>query len=359
MEMLSQAGRIAACLAGWLGCLCALPAAAMDWSKQYDLATARTVYVATGVVAFDDTERLQALIAANKGVDGKDVALKSLTKARRRPQVSLDSNGGNAVGGLRLGAYLREADVDTLVAAGAACHSACTMAFIGGVSRTVLGKFGIHAMSVNPDATASEGGSAAKHMDEVQALSSMFILYTREMLGSSAMADAALQFGSKGVALVDDAQLRDWNIVTIAARPAQMFDAGVVKTLDCASAAAPTTVKTIVCGALPFIRNEVRIAAALQALNGRVDAQRLDGEQARWIAYRNGCERRLRAPTAHIGASGHIIQEGLFENFGEAAVETCVDIAYRLRLRELESLVEYYSARDSEVAAKGWHAPTP
>jgi len=94
----------------------------------------------------------------------------------------------------------------------------------------VLGEFGIHAMSAapaaGPDDSASGDERLRELLDTLQGVSAYLISYTREMTGSSRMAEEALKFGSVGISRLDDAALRDWQIVTFAARPTQRYTAG-------------------------------------------------------------------------------------------------------------------------------------
>ncbi len=339
----------------------AMPAGAMEWTRSLDLPNRTVVYKAEGPVVLDDAERLLGLIDKSRGADGRPDVVDRAFGQGTRVQVRLNSDGGNAVGGIRLGYLIRERGFDTSVPAGAECHSACSMAFIGGVSRSVSGVYGIHSLAPGRGAPTVLPDQGRKLMEETQWLSSNFTIYVREMLGSSEMADAALQFGSKGMKLVTDAELRNWNIITIASRPQQAFRAQELSTIDCTRASERPTVKKIVCNDLGFGRSDVGITKALKTLGQRIDMKTLAAEQARWTAYRDNCERLASAPPPRIGANGQVVVD--FQTYGQVygqtSVEACLGVAYKLRLRELEALVSYYAIRDEPVAANGWHAAKP
>ena len=63
-----------------------------------------------------------------------------------------------AVAGQRLLAnFVRQRGLNTNVSETSECYSACTFVFIGGVKRTILGKFGIHRMSMGGDGKIHRG----------------------------------------------------------------------------------------------------------------------------------------------------------------------------------------------------------
>ena len=331
-------------------------AQAMEWSKYIDVRNGTIVYTGKGPVVLDDAQKLAAIMppsapaAPTSLVPKVDLAeLERNASNRKRPRIELNSPGGNLVGGLRLGAFIRASGFDTTVAADAECHSACTIAFLGGVSRTVVGKFGIHAMAIKKEAAAEKGGLDDKDVYDVQALSSMLMLYTRDMLGSGDLADASLSFGSRQTMLVGDAELRDWNVITIASRPSQAFASSALSTIDCSNDKI-TMVRKIVCSSLSFARADIRITKALETLRQQVDAKDLNAQQTLWRAYTATCEARSRTT---VGYGWSRTTSALSE--AETPVEECLVEAYQLRLRELEALVEYHSARSSETATKGWH----
>ena len=347
-------------LAGLFGCLLIStmsPATAMEWTRSLDITNDIVTFRASGPVVYDDAERLLALVAKTRGASDKPSIAGAFLEHGKRPVIALDSGGGSVDGGLRLGYLVRALQFDTVVPARAECYSACTMIFLGGVQRTILGKFGIHAMSVESDPKSPRSYSdaaIAKLLDNLQSRSSIFISYTREMLGSSDVADAALLFGSEGIKLVTDKELRDWRVITVAARPSQRFQSDEMSSIDCNANADLPKVKNLVCNDLTISRDDIRIANALRMLRHRVDAKALDAEQDRWKSYRDRCEKRL----ARLGSNAEIIRETPDSDFAGKAVEACVREAFQLRVRELEALAEYYGIGENKVAAQGWRKST-
>ena len=60
--------------------------------------------------------------------------------------IAFDSNGGNVMEGMAIGKLIRENLIHTQVPPDAECHSACVIAFIGGVERQPYGPLGIHSV---------------------------------------------------------------------------------------------------------------------------------------------------------------------------------------------------------------------
>ncbi|PZU46747.1 MAG: hypothetical protein DI568_11470 [Sphingomonas sp.] len=79
------------------------------------------VLMAAGEVTEGDAQRLRAAIERAPGIG----------------EVWLDSPGGDAAEGPKLGRVIRSARLGTRVASGYACISSCTFAFLGGVVRRV------------------------------------------------------------------------------------------------------------------------------------------------------------------------------------------------------------------------------
>jgi hypothetical protein len=88
------------------------------------------ILVASGGIAHGDSERLRAYLGTAGRVD----------------EVWLDSPGGNAAEGPRIGRVIRRARLATRIPAGFQRISSCTLAFLGGVVRRVDagGAYGIH-----------------------------------------------------------------------------------------------------------------------------------------------------------------------------------------------------------------------
>ena len=214
------AGVLAVCLSLFMA---ATPARAMEWTVEPNLSMDGGMFIYSGEGPIDesDANKLDKLYALNRGkrLEGSKSA---------RSVVRLNSLGGSIGGGMQLGAVIRKLGLATDVPASAGCYSACTFAFLGGVDRQVGGKFGIHALSLSKDAPSS-----STDLDDIQKWASFMVQYARAMVDKSDMAEAALTISASGIELVPDDLLRDWNIITIAIRPSQLYAANEIHTLNC------------------------------------------------------------------------------------------------------------------------------
>lgn len=333
-------------------------ASAMEWrlvtnpyEKFLSGDSTRRVIRATGTIDAQDAQRFEALLKATADAD---------PRRGRRPLIVLDSTGGNLKGGIMLGAAIRDAWVDTHVEEKAVCGSACTYAFIGGIERSVLGKFAIHAAKMDK-ASDNDG-------DDYQLASALMMIYTRELIGRDDMASEALKFGSNGFALVNDSQLRDWNIITVAARPSQAIDPLQYKTLSCPQPVVNSAVVShLVCGSIALGRLDTRMSLALEALANESLFPTIRNEQARWAAYRDACQRRgsdgdldraeAQASTAPADLNWSHFLLAAVEPRGRIAIERCLDQAYNDRVSELEALMTYFKVGRQADVQKGWKAP--
>lgn len=140
-------------------CLLAQAGFAKDMSFEMVYMNHTNMIIAEGDITGDTPEVFQAFLDTDP-FDGF------------RFVIALDSNGGSLIGGLRLGQMIREGGFDTTVqrhpldpttgkpgynTAGGRCFSACAIAFLGGVRRTVPeeSRLGFHQFT-------SAGASLAK-----------------------------------------------------------------------------------------------------------------------------------------------------------------------------------------------------
>jgi hypothetical protein len=136
-----DAARYAAQDAGWI---------VFGWSRPAQLrleSTGRTV-VLEGEFEFGTKRRLRETLDAHPGIE----------------VVRLESPGGRAIEGLRVGELLSERGLDTLVSGH--CASACATAFAGGRRRliTAEAKVGLH--SAGGDGVSDEGVARANRLSD-------------------------------------------------------------------------------------------------------------------------------------------------------------------------------------------------
>lgn len=338
------------------------------------------VYIGRGDIVAGDAERLLALYNSPGGGD------RALGRASRDafPEVWLDSPGGDPFEGFRIGQVIRDLRLATVVPEGAWCASACTMAFLGGVERRIEGPYLIHAAS--PVDAAID---MTQILDTVQWFSAVYVNYARSMVGDATVAEAALAFGTGGAeqdALpLDDAELRDWGVITVAARPGQGYAPESLQTINCAENALPR-VSALMCNDLTLGGYDARISAALTALaelsdrEGTTSAAIAASQQERWQAVRDACEDKASTytplpfpvgdgqqinpvtgamePVTGADAASAMIRLLLERQepdngSGTYAVQACLLDVYGARARQLEAMIAYGEATATARLA-GW-----
>jgi hypothetical protein len=314
------------------------PVRAMEWTAQLNLSSLEGgfVYAGEGEIDLDDAKKLEKLYASKKSLEGK---------LGGRSVVRLNSTGGFIRGGIQLGLAIRKLGLATEVPASAGCDSACTFAFLGGVERQIEGRFRIHALSLDKGVPLS-----STTLDDVQQWASLMVQYARLMVDKSDMAEAALTVSASSINRVPDDLLRDWNIITIAARPSQLYPASELHTLSCGTPSSHPYVMKAVCNGLDLARLDRRITAALAALKSRPLFDRIELEQQRWLRSRDQCE----ADFPIIGDNGKI---ALDRRTGTLGVNDCLSGIYNIRAKELEALVAYFEVGETAIAKKGWKTP--
>ena len=284
-----------------------LPAAAMDWTvlQMPDLGPYRSdgsipdyprlaaaprginIFLGTGEIVPGDAQTLLALI--RQAAPASAVAAPGAL-----PEVWLDSPGGDPFEGFRLGNLIRDLGMATVVPDGAFCASACTIVVLGGVERRVEGSYQVHAAS--PNESAEDLYSV---LDQVQYFAGTFVSYADYMIGDPRVAEAALAFGAggeMGKALpLEDSELRDWGVITVAARPSQAYDPASLQTIDCAEAT-PQFVSALVCNDVSLGPLDGRLAAAYAALSGLPEAVPDLDQQPTWVWVRDTCENVNEGP---------------------------------------------------------------
>lgn len=90
----------------------------------------------------------------------------------------LKSSGGNPFVAMQIGRMIHEKDIITIIPENELCASACSLIFLGGSEKNLLGEMGVHAPSVGGvgwrDATGDKKKSLSRlAQDEVQYLKDM------------------------------------------------------------------------------------------------------------------------------------------------------------------------------------------
>ena len=125
---------------------------------------------------------------------------------------SLDSPGGSVSDALAIGAAIREAELDTTLADGAVCLSACPYAFAGGVGRTVHegAAFGVHQHSFD----ASTILPAALAATDIQRGQARVLRHLDEMGIDLRMMGPAMETPADEIYVLIRDELEEWRVVT-------------------------------------------------------------------------------------------------------------------------------------------------
>ena len=173
------------------------PPDAMEFTykeNKYPGVTEFRIVYATGAIVAGAAEKFR-LFVNGKGIKGGAVVL-------------FNSNGGSVAEALSMGRMIRRMGFDTDVQS--SCFSSCTLAFLGGVRRTVGAdaKFGVHRISSN-----TQLGSADA-LDLGQIAISQIVEYATFMGVESAFVSELTKAGPDKINLLSQDQLRKFKIVT-------------------------------------------------------------------------------------------------------------------------------------------------
>ncbi|MEY4684444.1 MAG: hypothetical protein RLZ25_903 [Pseudomonadota bacterium] len=134
-------------------------------------------------------------------------------------EVLLNSPGGDSVESEKMGRLLRELGIPTRIASGAFCVSACSVAFLGGVFRTVEvgGTYSVHMFSnfanLNENAQLKNSVNALKKMEKESAnYAADRYQYLLEMGISPDVAKHGFSIESKEISCPPLPVLKHWNV---------------------------------------------------------------------------------------------------------------------------------------------------
>ncbi len=271
-----------------------LPAVGMEF-RDVSQDGGRQVIEASGPIELEDAERFEVL--ANTYARGINNA--------ERPLLRLNSAGGHVVGGITLGMTIRTLGFDTDVEEGATCASACTFAFLGGVSRTI--------------------------------------------------------------AVRSEAILRDWDIITDVNRPNEVLSHP--SALQCQAAGRSNQSNELSqpsaltrdsgCFGARYDQLDERILSALEAIGATKRFPDIVAEQSRWVAFRNRCAAVSSIPQPAEGESPHeqpSRSAAMEQSAAHGAQRGCLEFAYEKRVAELEALVRYLDVESNPEVRAGWKA---
>jgi hypothetical protein len=317
------------CLSPLIAAALAAPAAAMSFTwVEPDPASHQPARIfAAGLIDADDSAALETLLAAHA---------QSPAAAGRPAELRLASPGGDLFGGIDLGQTIRDHGLTTVVPAANECHSACTVAFLGGTERRIEGTFGIHAFYLDQNVRI---GDVTEFVWEMQGASAAVVEYVKAMIGQDDMAEAMLNFHSLDTHRVTAAEAVAWGIITHASTPAQALPAvGALAFCADRTERAADAVHQEICTDIALGRQFAEIAEMTAMLATRPEAGPAVGEDAAFMHSWQACA----VPGAPLsGAAG-------------GTDLACAHAAIGARWRQLKAMSEYLDALDTAARA-GWH----
>lgn len=125
--------------------------------------------------------------------------------------VFFNSTGGNVVKAMEIGRAIRALKLSTMQIRGADCASACSLAFMGGVTRYAQpGSIGVHKSSfADTTGMTVEGAVAA-----VQQLTAKVITYMSEMGVDPSILELALQYDSSDIRFLSGSEMEKYRLAS-------------------------------------------------------------------------------------------------------------------------------------------------
>ncbi|MBN9242139.1 MAG: hypothetical protein J0I98_05040 [Mesorhizobium sp.] len=125
--------------------------------------------------------------------------------------VTFDSGGGTVTTAMALGRMIRLLGLNTMQVRQLECASACSLAFLGGVSRIAApGSIGVHRTSFAPDSTVGRDEAVAS----VQELTAEVISYLSEMGVNAELLNFALRYDRSDIRYLSASEMADLKVTT-------------------------------------------------------------------------------------------------------------------------------------------------
>ncbi|MBB4064403.1 hypothetical protein GGR23_001580 [Gellertiella hungarica] len=130
--------------------------------------------------------------------------------------VTFDSNGGNVVSAMAFGRAIRALGLSTIQLRSSQCASACTLAFIGGVTRLAEpGSMGVHQSSFSPEDDIDGHVAVAA----VQAMTSQIMTYMIEMGVDPKLLQVSLAVAADDMRYLTASEMEEYNVTNAQADP--------------------------------------------------------------------------------------------------------------------------------------------
>ncbi|WP_245414460.1 SH3 domain-containing protein [Mycoplana dimorpha] len=132
--------------------------------------------------------------------------------ARRPAAVTFNSPGGNVAKAMELGRLIRSFNLSTMQIRNAECASACSLSFLGGVSRAAEpGSIGVHKSSFN-DTTGLQVHDA---VSMVQQITAEVIGYMNEMGVDPGLLQLSLSYDSNDIRYLSGSEMARYRVTTV------------------------------------------------------------------------------------------------------------------------------------------------
>lgn len=138
-------------------------------------------------------------------------AFNAMIRSHNPLVITFNSAGGNLFKAMELGRLIRAHKLNTLQVRGMECASACSLAFIGGVSRLATpGSIGVHKSSFS----TSDGMSVDDAVSQVQQVTADVITYMIEMGVDPGLLQLSLKYNSNDIRYLSGSEMALFKVVT-------------------------------------------------------------------------------------------------------------------------------------------------
>lgn len=165
--------------------------------------------------------------------------------------VVFDSPGGNVVKAIELGRLVRALGLSTVQVRTSECASACSLAFLGGVSRAAQpGSIGVHKSSFSD----TSGLRTHDAVSAVQQLTADVIGYMMEMGVDPALLQLSLSYDSDDIRYLSGSEMTKFRVTTVGSPPTMAIKPGSVSTVKTTPPSGGIQAKTEVSLDIPVAR---------------------------------------------------------------------------------------------------------
>lgn len=142
--------------------------------------------------------------------------------SNRAVSVSFDSGGGNVYKAMEFGRLIRSLGLNTVATRELVCASACSLSFLGGVSRVAEpGSIGVHKSSFDD----TRGMNVEDAVAAIQLQTADVISYMNEMGADPSLLQLALKYDSNDLRYLSSSEMTQFRVTTISFQELQDFEA--------------------------------------------------------------------------------------------------------------------------------------